>query len=60
MKIEIEVKAKIKNLHIGDEVVVISDNSISQCSMEGISNIVDLSWYETVTRLNPLIKRIYL
>lgn len=52
--------SKIKNLHIGDEVVVISDNSISQCSMEGISNIVDLSWYETVTRLNPLIKRIYL
>ncbi|OGI95203.1 alanine racemase [Candidatus Nomurabacteria bacterium RIFCSPLOWO2_01_FULL_42_17] len=51
---------KIKNLAVGDEVTVIGKDSDSPCSMEGISNILDLSWYETVTRLNPLIKRIYL
>ncbi len=52
--------SEVKNPHIGDEVVVIGDDSDSSCSMEGISNILDLSWYETVTRINPLIKRIYL
>ncbi|HTE49035.1 MAG TPA: alanine racemase [Candidatus Paceibacterota bacterium] len=52
--------SNVKNLRVGDEVVVIGNDSDSTCSMEGISNISNLSWYETVTRLNPLIKRVYL
>ncbi len=51
---------EVKNLRVGDEVVVIGSKSGSPCSMEGISNILGLSWYETVTRINPLIKRIYI
>ena len=52
--------SKVKNLHVGDEVKVIGNDSNSTCSMEGISGILDVSWYETVTRLNPLIKRFYI
>jgi len=52
--------SEVKNPRIGDEVTVIGSDSSSSCSMEGISNIVDLSWYETITRINPLIKRFYL
>lgn len=52
--------SKVKDIKVGDEVVIIGNDSTSFCSMEGISRILDLSWYETVTRLNPLIKRIYL
>ncbi|KKP87120.1 MAG: alanine racemase [Parcubacteria group bacterium GW2011_GWC1_35_8] len=51
--------SEVKNLYAGDEVVVIGNDSNSSCSMEGISNILDLSWYETITRINPLIKRFY-
>ncbi len=52
--------SEVKNLYVGDEVIVIGNDSKSSCSMEGISNVLDLSWYETVTRINPLIKRIYM
>ena len=51
--------SKVKNVKVGDEVTVIGSDSSSPCSMEGISGILDLSWYETITRLNPRIKRIY-
>jgi alanine racemase len=52
--------SEVKNPRVGDEVILIGNDSDSPCSMEGISEILDLSWYETVTRLNPLIKRMYL
>ncbi|TSC84460.1 MAG: alanine racemase [Parcubacteria group bacterium Gr01-1014_17] len=52
--------SKIKNLRVGDEVVIITKNQKSPASAEGISLITDSSWYEVVTRLNPLIKRIYI
>jgi alanine racemase len=50
----------VKNLRVGDEVIVIGKDDKSPCSMVGVSDILDVSWYETTTRLNPLIKRIYL
>jgi len=50
----------VKNLRVGDEVVIISNDQTSPASAEGISLLTDSSWYETVTRLNPLIKKIYI
>jgi len=41
-------------------VVIISNDQTSPASAEGISLLTDSSWYETVTRLNPLIKKIYI
>jgi len=55
--IEIE---KAKNIHVGDEVIIIGNDGDSACSMEGITKVLGASWYETTTRLNPLIKRIYI
>jgi alanine racemase len=51
---------KVKNLRIGEEVTIIEKNQESPASAESISLITDSSWYEVVTRLNPLIKRIYI
>lgn len=50
----------VKNLRIGDEAIIMSKNQESSASAEGISLTIDSSWYEVVTRLNPLIKRIYI
>ena len=50
----------VKNLRVGDEAVIMSKNQKSLASAEGISLLTDSSWYETVTRLDPLIKRIYI
>jgi alanine racemase len=51
--------SQVKNPRAGDEVVVMGDDDTSPCSATGISESTGLWWYETVTRLNPLIKRIY-
>lgn len=51
---------QIKNTKIGDEVVLIGKNQTSPASAEGMSRLTDSSWYEVVTRLNPLIKRVYI
>ena len=44
---------------VGDKAVIIGPDSSLSASAEGISNILDVSWYEVVTRINPLIRRIY-
>jgi alanine racemase len=49
----------VKNIRVGDEVIVKGDDGAVLTSAEGIANLTDTSWYEVVTRLNPLIKRIY-
>ncbi len=46
---------KIKDVKVGDEVTLIGD----EISAEYLANLHGSSWYELVTRLNPLIKRIY-
>ncbi len=44
---------------VGDEVVVMGGSEDSPISAMGLARAIDVSWYEVVTRLNPLIKRIY-
>lgn len=41
---------------VGDEVVLIGD----KFDVYDMARLEDTSWYETITRINPLIKRIYL
>lgn len=44
---------------VGDEVVVMGGADSLPVSAAGLARALDMSWYEVVTRLNPLIKRIY-
>lgn len=44
---------------VGDEVVVMGGADSSPVSAAGLARSLDASWYEVVTRLNPLIKRIF-
>ncbi|MEK7087907.1 MAG: alanine racemase [Patescibacteria group bacterium] len=45
---------------VGDEVVVMGGKDELPVSAAGLARALDASWYEIVTRLNPLIKRTYL
>jgi alanine racemase len=47
----------IKNIKVGDEVVLI--NADKEPTAEDIATTLDASWYEIITTLNPLIKRIF-
>ncbi len=49
----------IPSVSVGDEVTILDNDDASLVSAEGISGLIDASWYELLTRLNPLIKRIY-
>ena len=49
----------VKGARVGDEVVVLSSDSVSPASAEALVRVADASWYELITRLNPLIKRVY-
>jgi alanine racemase len=49
----------IPNVRVGDEIILLGSDSKSEVSAEGIATLLDASWYELVTRINPLIKRIY-
>jgi alanine racemase len=51
---------EIKDVVVGDGVVVLGKGGELEISAEYLSNIISASWYESVTRINPLIKRIYL
>ncbi|MDO8594152.1 MAG: alanine racemase [bacterium] len=44
---------------VGDEVVVMGGDDALPVSAAGLSRSLDASWYEILTRLNPLVKRIY-
>ena len=50
---------EVRHLNVGDEVVVMGGSENSPVSAMGLARAIDASWYEVVTRLNPLIKRIY-
>ena len=50
----------VPKVSVEDEVVLIGKSGSVEVSAEDISYLTDASWYEIVTRLNPLIKRIYL
>jgi alanine racemase len=51
---------KIKEVAVGDEVTLIGRDGKEEVSAEYLSGVIDASWYELVTRINPLIKRIYI
>ncbi|MSU55439.1 MAG: alanine racemase [Candidatus Taylorbacteria bacterium] len=51
---------KVKGCRVSDEVTVLGQGAKSAVSAMGISELSDSSWYELITRINPLIKRFYL
>lgn len=50
----------IKKVKIGDEVVLIGKQKKEKITAGELANLSDTSHYEIVTRLNPLMKRVYL
>ena len=50
----------IRNVKVGDEVILIGKSEKEEISADDISNLMDASTYEFLTRINPLIKRIYI
>jgi alanine racemase len=51
--------SKVARPKVGDEVIVMGGPDSLPVSAAGLARSLDSSWYEVVTRLNPLIKRIY-
>ena len=51
---------EIKGTKVGDEVTIIGCDGKAPLSVDDIATLLDASAYELVTRINPLIKRIYL
>ncbi len=49
----------IKNIKVGNEVVLIGKSGVVEITADDISTLLDGSSYEILTRINPLIKRIY-
>ena len=47
----------IKNTNIGDEVILLGADK--EPTAESIAIALNGSWYEIVTRLNPLIKKFF-
>lgn len=51
--------SNVPNPKVGDEVTAMGNDDSSPISAAGIARSLDASWYEVITRLNPLIKRIF-
>lgn len=49
----------VVNPKVGSEVLIMGGEEELPVSAAGLARALDASWYEIVTRLNPLIKRIY-
>lgn len=49
----------IKGVKVCDEVILIGADGKEEVSAYEIALLGDTSWYETITQINPLIKRIY-
>lgn len=49
----------ISDVSVGDEVVLLGRQKDGEITAYEMAGLDDTSWYETVTRINPLIKRIY-
>ena len=50
----------IKNVKVGDEVVIIGKSKDSEITADEIAILLGGSTYELLTRINPLIKRFYI
>lgn len=48
---------EIKNIKIGDEVILIGKSGNSEISADDLACLIDTTNYEIVTRINPLIKK---
>jgi len=49
----------IKGVKVGDEVVIIGHDKKEEISVDDIATQLNASSYELITRINPLIKKIY-
>jgi alanine racemase len=49
----------VKNPKIGDEVTIIGQDEKENISVDDIAHLISMSSYELVTRINPLIKRVF-
>ncbi len=49
----------IKNIKVGDEAILLGTSGKETVSADDLAYLADTSNYEIVTRINPLIKRIY-
>jgi len=49
----------IKKVEIGDEITIIGRDHKEKITIHDIANTLEASPYELITRINPLIKRIY-
>jgi alanine racemase len=47
------------NVKVLDEVVLIGKQNTIEVPTERVASLADASWYEIITRLNPLIKKIF-
>ena len=52
--------SNIKNAKIGDEAIIIGKDGKNVISADDIADLANTTSYEILTRLNPLIKRIYI
>ena len=50
----------IENIEIGDVVTIIGKDQDKEISAQDFAQLSDTSWYEIITTINPLIKRIYI
>jgi len=50
----------IKNVRVGDEVVLIGQQGREEVTAEELADLIGTINYEIVTRINPLIKRFYI
>ncbi|MFA6963108.1 MAG: alanine racemase [Patescibacteria group bacterium] len=51
---------EIKNVKSGDVVTLIGKDESAEITAEEMAYLSDTSWYETVTCINPLIKKFYI
>jgi alanine racemase len=49
----------VKNAKVGDVVTIIGKDGKEEITADNIAGLLDASTYELLTRINPLIKRIY-
>ncbi len=51
--------SRVRKVAVGDEVIILGKEGSSPASAEGMAKLINESWYEIITRLNPLIRRLY-
>ena len=51
--------SEVKNAKVGDTVTIIGKDGKEEITADDVSGLLDASTYELLTRINPLIKRVY-